>query len=287
MLTRNSHYVISDERRHDLYRSAIDNSGGVFVGVGTNQNYEMIAWARSEVAVLLDFDQMVVDLHAVYRVAFLNASTPKEFVRMWHPKEMRNTTALIQATVTDSAKQKGALKAFRYARKLVYRKLNSTIRRDKKKGSVSFLTDPEQYNYLVALFKADRVFAVRGDLTATQTMRDLAKVMKRFNRPLRTLYISNCEQYFSFADDYRKNIAVQHTDERSLILRTRPWRRRIKGEAEQMGPIQYTFMTQDFPTMRAWMRNKKTKKLYDMIQRHRVPTKLVRLTRLPKIPNSL
>jgi len=104
---------------------------------------------------------------------------------------------------------------------------------------------------------------------------------------LRTLYISNCEQYFSFGDDYRQNIAVQHTDDRSLILRTRPWRRRSKVDAEQLGPIQYTFMAQDFPTMRAWMQNKKIKKLYDMIHRHRVPTKMVRLTRLPKTTNSL
>jgi hypothetical protein len=286
MLTRNSHYVISDERRHDLYRSAIENAGGVFVGVGTNQNYEMIAWARSEVAVLLDFDQMVVDLHAVYRVIFLNAPMPSRFVRMWHTKEARNTAALITASITDPTKQKGALKAFRYARKLVYGKLRRTIRRDKRKGSTSFLTDPEQYNYLVALFRAGRVFAVRGDLTATRTMRDLANVMKQFNRPLRTLYISNCEQYFSFGDDYRQNIAVQHTDERSLILRTRPWRRRSKKETDQLAPIQYTFMTQDFPTMRAWMNNKKTKKLYDMIHYHKVPNRLVRLTRLPKTTRS-
>ena len=197
-----------------------------------------------------------------------------------------NTTALITASITDPTKQKGALKAFRYARRLVYGKLRRTIRRDKKKGSISFLTDPEQYNYLVALFKAGRVFAVRGDLTATRTMRDLAKVMKQFNRPLRTLYISNCEQYFSFGDDYRQNIAVQHPDERSLILRTRPWRKRSKEETDQLAPIQYTFMTQDFPTMRAWMNNKKTKKLYDMIHYHKVPNRLVRLTRLPKTTRS-
>ena len=37
--------------------------------------------AALEVAVLLDFDQMVVDLHAVYRVAFLAISDPAEFIR--------------------------------------------------------------------------------------------------------------------------------------------------------------------------------------------------------------
>jgi len=281
-LTRNSHYVISDEKRHDLYRQAIEHSGGVFVGVGTNQNYEMIGWARSEVAVLLDFDQMVVDLHAVYRVAFLVIADPAEFIRFWHKDSYNKSEYLIRDMITEPEAQKAALKAYRYSRKLVHGKLRRTVRRDKKHSIQSFVSDQDQYDVIRDRFKAGRVFAVRGDLTAQWTMRDLAKVMRQFNRPLRVLYISNCEQYFSFSDDYRENIRVQPTDGRSLILRTRPWRRRHKENREMFGPIQYTFMAQSFPAMRMWMAKPKVKKLYDMILRHRDPKNMVHLDRLPK-----
>ena len=81
-LTRNSHYWVSDEKRHDLFREAIADKGGVFIGLGTDQNYLMAAWAKPEVLIPLDFDQMVVYLHYAFRVAFLNAKTPKQFIEL-------------------------------------------------------------------------------------------------------------------------------------------------------------------------------------------------------------
>ena len=77
-LTKDSHFFVSDEQRHDLFRQDVKNLGGVFIGLGTDQNYLMAAWARPEVLVPLDFDQMVVNLHFAFRVIFLNAKTKEE-----------------------------------------------------------------------------------------------------------------------------------------------------------------------------------------------------------------
>ena len=35
-LTRDSHYWVSDEQRHDLFRESITNLGGIFIGLGTD-----------------------------------------------------------------------------------------------------------------------------------------------------------------------------------------------------------------------------------------------------------
>ena len=38
-LVRGTHYVISNEDRHDLWLKTIANKGGAYIGVGTDQNY--------------------------------------------------------------------------------------------------------------------------------------------------------------------------------------------------------------------------------------------------------
>ena len=52
------------------------------MGVGTDQNYLIAGWSRPEVLVLMDFDQVVVDLHRVYQLAFLHAESPEAFLRL-------------------------------------------------------------------------------------------------------------------------------------------------------------------------------------------------------------
>ena len=81
-ITRNQHYWISNEQRLDLFHDPIKDLGGVYVGVGSDQNYLHAGWAKTEVLVLMDFDQKIVDLHGVYRVAFLHASTKEQFTKL-------------------------------------------------------------------------------------------------------------------------------------------------------------------------------------------------------------
>src|SRR5579883_1489971 len=100
-IVRGIHYVVSNENRHYLFRDAVRGKGGVFVGVGTDQNYLMAGWARPEVLVLLDFDQVVVDLHRVYRLAFLNAETPAAFMKLWAPRGWDRLTTLINQSEPD------------------------------------------------------------------------------------------------------------------------------------------------------------------------------------------
>ena len=47
---------VGNEDHLDLFRPAVKDKGGLYIGVGTDQNYLLGAWARAEALVLMDFD---------------------------------------------------------------------------------------------------------------------------------------------------------------------------------------------------------------------------------------
>ena len=76
-LVRDTHYIVSNESRQDLFKDSIAAHGGALLGVGSDQNYLLAGWSRPELLILFDFDQVVVNVHRVYRAFFLNAATPR------------------------------------------------------------------------------------------------------------------------------------------------------------------------------------------------------------------
>ncbi|MBN2496533.1 MAG: endolytic transglycosylase MltG [Deltaproteobacteria bacterium] len=217
-LTHDTHYLASNEHRHDHFRPRIDRIGGVFIGVGTDQNFSLAAWARSELLVLLDFDQMVVDLHRAYRAAFLHTDSPEDFVKLWKPPS-RALREIIRRTYPRS--WQSAWQAARTGRYVIPTRYAEMAELQRERGVPTFLSDPADYAYVAQLFRTGRVLIVRGDLTAHRTMRRLAEVLERCGRKVRLLYVSNAEQYFRYTPQFRKNVFGLPHDERSLILRTR------------------------------------------------------------------
>ena len=61
-------------------------------------------------------DQAIVDLHRVYRVIFLAAETPEDFLRLWQWKSRPEVRRLIQEGYSGKQQRAGALRAFSIAR---------------------------------------------------------------------------------------------------------------------------------------------------------------------------
>ena len=221
-LNRDSHFIISDETSHRLFRDHIEGLGGVYIGVGTDQNFTMASWVRPEIIVLMDFDAFIVDLHAIYRLAFLEASDSDDFRALWSPKDKR-LRERIEATFTDKRARKRHLKVWKRSRPLIERRLRRQTRQFKKLQIAMFLTDDGHFRWLADMYRADRVIAIRGDLTADLTVRDLAKAARASGLPVRLLYVSNAEAYFpKYPPGYLRNMAELPMDERSMVLRTYP-----------------------------------------------------------------
>jgi hypothetical protein len=279
-LTRDSHYWITDEQRHDLFRESIADSGGIFIGLGPDQNYLMAAWAKPEVLIPLDFDQAIVDLHYVFRVIFLNAPDAKAFIDMWQEENTAETRALLKEAYAEKSPsfRKGVLRAFKVGSRFVRRRLKRIVKKFGRLEVPTFLSDPKQYQFIVDMFRANRVFPVRGDLTATKTLRQLAEAAKKVGLPVRTLYLSNAEQYFKYTSDYRQNMFALPFDDRTKVIRTvgtkKPW------TADGV----YDYVCQTGDNFRAWLAHKKTFNVWTIVQARKVDKKtgFSRVTRVPE-----
>ncbi len=276
-LTRNSHYLVSDETRHDLFRTDILDKGGVFMGVGPDQNYLMAGWARPRVLVLLDFDQVVVDLHAVYRVAFLEASSPGEFLELWAPGNEKSMERLLAREFGGHPRYNHIRKAHRMARTLVSVRLNRVRHSMKRLQVPCYLEDPEQYGFVRGLFVTGRVFAVRGDLTAASSVRDVGEAARKSGLRIGVLYLSNAEQYFPWEKQYRDNMLALPLDEHSVVLRTAS----IHTNRGKDG--RYEYITQSGANFRAWMSDSRIHQVQRMI-RHRSEGTLLGHSRIRALP---
>jgi hypothetical protein len=218
-LVRDTHYIISNENNHERFRAAVAGLGGVYIGVGSEQNYLIAGWSRPEVLVLMDFDQVVVDLHRVYRAIFLSAKDPAAFRRLWdRSREDEVLTLLRQAY--PGPEGKGVVRAYRMSRYTIPERLDKLIAQYGAAGIPTFLHDAAQYEHLAGLFRAGRVLAVRGDLTVGSALRDVAAAARQTGLPVRVVYLSNAERYFPYNEDFKRSLRALPMDERSLLLRT-------------------------------------------------------------------
>ncbi|HOU53451.1 MAG TPA: hypothetical protein PLQ97_05930 [Myxococcota bacterium] len=248
-LSADAHFVVSDEKAHWVFQPVVTNLGGALMGVGTDPNYLMAGWARSELLVLLDFDQVVVDVHALYRLAFLHAPDIQAFLSAWSSARAPEMETWIREAYPAGEDQNRVLRAFRMARNLVDWRLRGLRKAYREQKVRTFLDDPDQYRHLRDLFLANRVVAIRGDLTGRQAVREVGRILREARIPLRIYYPSNAEKYFECSPDYRENMRSLPFDDRSVVVRTAGgW-----GPPENSPDGFYTYMAQRGPDFLAWM----------------------------------
>lgn len=275
-LVRGLHYVVSNEVWVHLWKEVVTNRGGIQIGVGTDQNYLLAGWSRPEVLILTDFDQWVVDVHAMYRLAFLNAPTPAAFVDMWSAEGADRFVELIEKGIEDPATRGRVLKVFGKVRKTISGRLRVERRRHKENGVASFLNDQAQYDFIVGLFRNNRVFAFRGDLTASSTIRSIGEVATRHGLIVRVLYLSNAERYFEYGDDFRKNMTGLPCDERSIVLRTVGYDDDTKGDP-------YLYIYQDLSNFTKWLERRSVTDFKPIVRRREL-VKEPALFQIRKLP---
>lgn len=252
-IIRDTHYVISNEDRPQAFHDPIAGLGGVYIGVGSEQNYVLSGWARPEVLVLMDFDQVIVDLHRAYGAFLQAAKDGAELIDLWRPGSEARALAIIAAAYPEPQRQAGVVRAYRIGRNPIPARLEKVRRVLAAAGVPSFLDDPAQYAYLSGLWRAGRVFPVRGDLTADQALRDVAAAAQKASLPVRVLYLSNAEKYFPYGPGFKGSVLALPFDERSRVLRT---------AARQIG--HYVYIVQEGRGFQAWLRKPGIQSIYQL-----------------------
>jgi hypothetical protein len=277
-LVRGLHYWVSNEDRLDLFHAEVKEKGGVYVGVGTDQNYLLAGWARSELLVLLDFDQAVVDLHRVYGVLFREAETPEAFLRLWRQESRPEVRRLLKESRLRPSERAAALRAHATARWSVERRLLRVIEQMKQASLPCFLVDAAEYGHVRRLFLEDKVFLVRGDLTARRSLPALGQAVRQAGLTVKVLYLSNAEQYFPYGAQYRHNIRALPMEADTVVVRTSGQRGvpRVRG-------TYYHYNTQAGPGFAAWLGDAKTRNVLAMLK-HAPPAEVRGLSRLEQGP---
>jgi hypothetical protein len=260
--TRSRHYFTSNEHTPELFQKSVAGLGGIVAGVGAEQMYLLAGWARADVLVLTDFDDFIVDLHEVYGTLFLEHGDVDAFLGAWAYRAQKEVQRALEARFVSHETRWRKWRAFGLARAEVKKRLEDLRARFLKAGVSSFLTDPAQYQWLRELWRRGRVRAVRGDLTQVRALLDLATYAKQTNQVVRVLYLSNAEDYFSFSTrHYRANVLGLPFDERSVVLRTRPY-----------AGSEYEYVVQPGLGFQSFLRADAPNTMCELV-RHAVPTK--------------
>lgn len=248
--TNDVHYLVSNERRLDLFRPELDELGGVMLGVGSDQNYVMAAWSRTELLVIVDFDQQVVDLHGIHGALMAAAPTVDEYRRLWSEDGASDAHAALRDAFRGAARRE-RLALYDAAREIVDRRLRKLARRYEQLGIHSYLDTPEQYRFVADLHAKGRVVALRGDFTREGLLREVARVLQAHGQALKVLYLSNIEQYFAYRRPFKANMLALPFDEETVVLRTLPGR-----------PAGFHYIVQRGDDFHAWMRTPKVWSVY-------------------------
>lgn len=278
-LTQGHSYLTSDEADLYLFKDVVTPRGGLLVGLGTDPNYVFAAWSMADVMVLVDFDQNVVDLHAVYAAFFKQAQTPEEFVGLWAKDAQEQAEAAIDAY--DAKRRQRLKRLYRSARKKVLARLEWMRDTWPALGASTFVSDIGQYQFVSKLSRDGKIYAVRGDLTKDKTMRDVGEFARRRNLQITTLYMTNAEYYFPFeTGEFVANIAGLPLAEDSVVLHTFP-----RSQTE------YRYIYQAGPVYQAWVKSNKVEDLRALIRRAAKKVDgqdyLYRITKLPNGKDAL
>lgn len=243
------HYPVSNEHRHDLYFPHVRDLGGAFVGVGTDQCYTLAAVQNAELVWIVDFDPLVPLVHRMYGVLVPPSETPEALVARFAPERSDETAALLARALAGDPQADEIVAAFGRHRQPMYTYFRRALRNVRAGVGASWLSDPALYARVRALHRGGRVIARNGDVTADGALRAVGRAARQLRVPLRVIYFSNAEQFFSFVQPFRENLDALYTDERSVVLRTF----RERGAPYPMGE-RWHYMVQPVADMRARIR---------------------------------
>jgi len=269
------HYPSSNENRIDLFYDSIKNLGGGYVGVGTDQNFTFIAWARSEYAYLMDFDPVVVAINRIH-LHFIDISPDyTSFRNLWIRKDKRASLKIIRDHFQKDPDYTTILKAYYIATGTrswspVPERLRTLERLTRTYPLKTFVNQPADYEYIRTLVKQGRIRAVPGNLNGIKTFTGINNAARDLGVPIRILYTSNAEDYFrSYSKEFRMNISDMPVDETGLLIRTCSVGARRMGfpEGELIPAKPYHYNIQPLQNMQEWMKTISIRRVTDILKK--------------------
>ena len=214
------HYLAGNEKTLQAFYPHIREIGGGYVGVGSDQAYLLIGWMRPEVAWFIDYDQDVVDVHAVYRVLFEHAETPAELLALWTVDQKKHVAELI-LVAHPGDRGKHLRRLYLVNRGWIHRRLQAVTKRLVAAKVPSYLNDQATFDYVRSFLEAGRVRPLLANLLNETGFRGVAEAADKMGVAINVLYLSNAEEYWKqYPQVFRDNVAALPFADNAKILRT-------------------------------------------------------------------
>ncbi len=214
-------YIKSNEGLRRLFSPYIENLGGGYVGIGSDQGYDFISEARSEWAWLFDYDPEVVRVHQVLRAVILNARDPESFLDAFLPENIGRTKRWVRRSLRDRPKEiQPTLATLARNRELLHEHYLDSSEVRPAFGSFGWLANPGHYRYIRQMYRQGRIQIRKGNLLTDVVMPEIASSARALGVPIRIFYASNADDQWDLTERYRQNQIGLPIDERSVVLRT-------------------------------------------------------------------
>ena len=217
-------YVTPNEPMRYIWAPYFNNLGEGYAGVGSDQNYDFIAVAKSRWAWLYDYDPNVFRLHKILKPIILHAKDPQEFVSMFNSKNKDKTIQIIKEFYASSSEldQNILVRFFTGYQTKLQGHYTRSLTPIKEMPSFGWLANPENYQYIRTMHQQNRIIPVAGDMLGENGLRSIGDTAKKMNIPIRIYYTSNAPTAWGgqITPNYRKNVASFPFDHQSVVLTT-------------------------------------------------------------------
>jgi hypothetical protein len=224
IFSKREHFTISNEFRHDLWFPYVRDLGGVYIGVASDQNYTLMAVARSEYGYLIDLDRQVVNLHRIYMALIAASADPEAFLARFGAASavQKETRALLETALADMSKRdrSDALAFLADNREALHAYLKTVRATRRDEQGVTWLADPALYDYVRRMVETGRLRPINGNLLGKKAMATITASIAALGEKVEILYISNAEEYMTYTPQFAANIRALAVADDGVVLRT-------------------------------------------------------------------
>jgi formylglycine-generating enzyme required for sulfatase activity len=220
-------YVTTNEGEQHLFAPYVKNIGGGYVGLGSDQAYTFIGFARSEWAWLFDYDPAVVRTHYILRAVILASATRDAFVAAFEEKNSKPTLDLIKKSLQDpvfpggKALAKDEVDATESAFKTARGPLHDTyLAAFKSSKDFHWLKSDDAYKHVRLLYQQGRIVALKGNLLTTVAIPSIGAAAKKLGVKVNVYYTSNADDQWPLNQAYRDSLLSLPFGERGVMIHT-------------------------------------------------------------------
>lgn len=213
--------TITNEDRLDIFFPHVHNRGGGYIGLGSFQNFTLAAWARSEYIYLVDFTRIVVAVNKINIELIKRSETPAEFMAWWKRKNRSKREKVIKEVFGEHDNYRFFVTSSRKAALYQRKRFRLEKKFSRMRPYETWLTRQSDYSYIRKLALENRIKPLKGNIEGTTTILSIAEAYKKMDVPVRVIYLTNAEEYFSrYSKQFRKNWRAVPTDGYSVAVRT-------------------------------------------------------------------